>query len=201
VEVENAFIQLFPNRELTKSQLTQLKIVRHAIDCIASQGIHQVNFTHFADSAKVTRPLVKHYFKDIQELHLLAARFVRLRFQEWVVEQVKKAPDPGKALKVYVEACLQWPTKFTSDANFWGQFQSLCLIHPLYRKLHEEVAEIGRKRIGELLAHSGVSKDRIEGLSLGVQSMIMGAIWTIGLETKANPSVLRDQILQTIHKK
>jgi AcrR family transcriptional regulator len=198
--VEKAFIQLFPNRELTKSQLTQLKIVRHAIDRIASQGINEVNFTHVADSAKVTRPLVKHYFKDIQELHLLAARFVRLRFQEWVIEQVEKAPDPSKALQVYVEACLRWPTKFVSDANFWGQFQSLCLINPLYRKLHEEVSEIGQKRIGGLLSGVGVAKNRIEGLSLGIQSMIMGAIWTIGLEKKANPHLLRDQILQTLEK-
>lgn len=196
--VEKLFIQLFPNRELTKSQTTQLRIVRHAIDCIAKEGINEVNFSHIAKSAKVTRPLVQHYFKDLSELHLLAARFVRLKFQEWVVEQIESAPKGEMALKVYVDACLRWPTKFVNETHFWGQFQSLCLINPTFRRLHEEVAAVGQSRISELLVKAGVPRDRSRALSVGIQAMIMGAIWAIALDNGTNPKLLRDQILQTL---
>ncbi len=198
--MENNFTQLFPNRQLTKSQRTQLNIVRHAIDVIAKEGINQVNFTHVAKSAKVTRPLVKHYFKDEQELHLLAARYVRLRFQEWVVEKMEKATDGPSTLRAYIDACLMWPKEFSNDACFWGQFQSLCLTNKAFFKFHQEVAAMGQERIQRVLGKMGVAGSSIGALAIGIQAMITGAIWTIGLDPKADPKLLRDQIMRSLVK-
>ncbi|MEM7646425.1 MAG: TetR/AcrR family transcriptional regulator [Pseudomonadota bacterium] len=128
-----------------------LKILEAAIRLMAQKGIHAVTLTMIAKQAQVSRSLVNHHFSTIQEIHLYSIKYVRLLYQEFVVEKIAQAQGQSDIFNVYFDACLTWPQYFPDHVKFWFSFLHQTTGDKKLRSLHTEMVRVGSQRLFELI--------------------------------------------------
>lgn len=174
------FNEIYQRFQEPKAKRKALSLIEAAITCIAKKGFESVTLEMVAREAAVTRPLIKHYFSDLEELKLFSIKYIRLLFQKLVVTEMGKVSEPDKMISVYIESCFVWIKNHRIHAMVWLAFLHRCAQSPKMRAVNTEAVRTGDERIKGLLAlgkTSGFFKfDDLERTAKMIQVLITGAM-------------------------
>jgi AcrR family transcriptional regulator len=185
--------ELFPAAP-SKSQKTTLSIIEGAIKCYGTYGIEGATYEKIAKFAKVSRPLVQHYFKSREALFELTVKYIRVQFQQLVVDSMKKETGVRDQLEAYIRSTFTWAEKYPHHGRVWILFYFECSVNKKMKALNTELVQLGRARIQALIEagnQQGVFKcAKAADSAYTIQTMITGALVSVGTET--HPGSTRD---------
>lgn len=174
-----------------KAQRKAWDIMEAAIKVLAANGFEGVTLEMIARKAGVTRPAIKHYFKNIDELLETTTRYVRLLFQKMAVEAMIKGKRPDEMIGNYIDACFLWVEEIRPHALTWLGFLLECSRTKSWREVNTAAVRTGEERLQALLDKGkevGVFKfdDAVVSAKM-VQSLITGAMITYAAENLDDP--------------
>jgi len=179
-------LELLPP-EPSKGDKTRLRIVEAAIRNYATIGYDKTTPQKIADTAKLSRPLIIHYFKDADGIFALALRYIRLRFQRMAIQSIRLDDTPSEQLESYVRSTFAWARAYPDHARIWLYFYYAAALDEKLKALNTEMAEMGRLRIAAIL-DAGTKlklwrfKNAGETAKL-IQVIITGTLVVTGTET------------------
>jgi AcrR family transcriptional regulator len=164
----------------TRVQRRVVQILEAAIRTYVRRGIEGTTYEEIAKAAKVSRPLVQHYFKDKDALFEMVAKYIRANFQELAVQAIEKAATPREKLERYVGALFVWVKKYPFHAKVWNLIYYYAAVDKNFRKVHTELAEMGHRRITALL-EAGARAGAFAGGRLEERAKMIQTLYTGGL--------------------
>lgn len=109
--------------KLKKGQSTEKKIVKAAIKCLGTFGLHQTTFQMIADHCKLSQPLVMHYFKNREDIFVKVWAYVYQEAVERTQSHLNQQNTPKEKLAEYIQVS-------------WDQFHSDKALTKIYMQLH-----------------------------------------------------------------
>jgi len=180
------FSELYHRLEEPKSKRRAFILLEAAIACFARKGFEAVTLEMIAREAGVTRPLLRHYFRDIDDIHETAIKYIRLLFQKVAVVALAKGKNPDDALSLYVQSCFDWVANSKTHAKVWLAFIYRCSQHKVSRELNTAAVRVGEERIIQVLElglHRGFfncNNSRVAARL--IQTLVTGALVSVGSE-------------------
>lgn len=170
-----------------KGENTEFMIIQAAIKIIFDEGLPQFSFERIAKLAGVTRPLVHHYFKTKEDLLKKLVLFIRLQYQNYVLENMQRGKNKWETLELYVEYALRWVLDYPSYASVWLLFYHLASNHDWAMKQNTEFVAMGANRITALLEalyqEGRLSKKPTLPMARSMQIYITGMAVTLATES------------------
>lgn len=181
----------------SKSQKRMVEIAEAAIKTYVRLGVEAATYEKIAKAARVSRPLILHYFPDYDSLFLFVAKYIRATFQNYVLVKVSQQTAPDKQLQAYVEACFAWNDDFPMHAKVWGLFYFYCAIKPQFEVLNTQLVEMGLDRLTALI-ENGKEKGLFRCLdskssARQIQIHITGALTSLATEARELNAELTNQ--------
>lgn len=181
--------ELFP-RSLSRADLTKLRIIEAAINTYSELGIDYVSYEDIARTAKLNRPLINHHFPDKHILFEVAMKFVRAKFQELAINEIRRQITPEDQLKAYVKSTVNWAITNPTHVKAWVFFFYQCMSDSKLRSIHSSLTSIGADRLVALLESGGkeglFSKENLSEKAKNIQRVITGALLEITTECEIN---------------
>lgn len=118
VAAEDVIGELFA-RTPSKSEQTQIKIIETAIRLFAQKGIEATTYTSLSKACRISRPLINHYFSDLDSLFLAAAKYSRATLLRLAQEGINKGVDYPSMIDGYIEGCFRWVAEYRDQCSFW----------------------------------------------------------------------------------
>ncbi len=182
------FGEIYQRFSTPKARRQAFKILKSAIQTLDKSGFEAITLAMVARELGITAPAVRHYFVDSTELTELAIKFIRVRYQKYVIEQVGKSENGFQMFNNYLDACFDWPQQFTVETRVWLAYMHRCARRPTSRQINTISVETGTQRLAEILrigsAHGQPSADTL-GTARLIQTVITGALLTIVSENHA----------------
>lgn len=175
------FSETYQKRQDPKGGRRAFTLLEAAIKCYSRRGFNSVTMEMIAREAGVTRPLLKHYFKDQNEIQILCVKYVRALFQSLAIADIDKNPKPIEILTSYIRACFHWVENHRTHSNFWFRFLLSCNTNSSLRALNSEVVQIGAERISAIL-NNGQRSEHSLIKARAIQAVIMGGMITLATE-------------------
>src|SRR6185437_12082846 len=100
--------------------------------------------------------------------------------QELVIEALSRATTPREQYVEYIRAAIDWSHLQPASVRTWILFYLVCSQNTKFRKMHEEMADVGERRIATLL--NAMFSDRkldpvaVKNHAKNVQRLITGAL-------------------------
>jgi hypothetical protein len=166
----------------SKSQEQQMKIIQTAIKSYAQNGIEKTTYTLIAKECGISRPLVHHYFPKLDDLFILAAKYVRQTLLNLALDELRKHPanDPQRQLQGYLRGCLRWVAEYHDQCSFWFLYFYQASRNSKARKENTLLVTAGHKRIQEMIEEGnrgGIWKvSDTQGTAKMIQIMITGTM-------------------------
>ncbi|HVK60604.1 MAG TPA: TetR/AcrR family transcriptional regulator [Bdellovibrionales bacterium] len=136
----------------SKSQIQQLRIIEAALESFSKHGIEKTTYTNLAKRCKISRPLIHHYFPTLEDLFLLAAKYVRKTLLNLALEEMTKAkPDSRSQIEAYARGCIRWVKEFPEQNSFWLLYFYQCSLKGLAREENTKLVQAGHERIRMLI--------------------------------------------------
>lgn len=145
------FSEIYHRLGEPKFRRKAFSILEAAITCYAKNGFDHVTLEMVAREAGVTRPLIKHYFKNADDVRDHAMKYIRLLFQKIAIDAMVAQPDPVSMLEAYVRSCFRWLDSSRTHSQVWLSFLHTCSHSRKERLLNTEAVNTGTDRITSLL--------------------------------------------------
>lgn len=170
---------------LTVGERTMIKILDGAIKCYGRSGFDGASFEQIAKAAGVSRPLLTHYFKDKEDLFAMAAKRIRLQFQQMAIDAIQAAGDsPEGMLRGYVGSIFDWVELHPVHVRVWMLHYYECATQAKMKALNSDLVNTGHDRIAALLERGakagafakGHYLDRAKVIQILVTGVVVSAI-------------------------
>lgn len=165
-----------------KARRKALEIMEATITCLARRGYQGVTLDMIARTAGVTRPLIRHYFRNLDELLRTSTQYIRLLFQRLAIDALVSGTSADEMLGLYIDACFRWIERHKTHAQVWFAFLLDSSRSNKARALNSAAVQRGEERIQALL-----ERGRADGIfrfedgaaaSKMIQTQITGALIT-----------------------
>lgn len=145
------FSDLYYKFSGVRAQRKAFHFLEIGISCIYKRGFEGVTLALIGKEAGVTAPAVRYYYPSVREFLLIAVRFVRLRFQEFVLEGQGAHSNSQDVLRHYISRHFLFVDKHKVFANVWLSFLVQCVKSKSLRELNSKASQVGRERLIYLL--------------------------------------------------
>jgi AcrR family transcriptional regulator len=185
------FSEIYQRFQEPRAKRKALNLLESTIQCLSRKGFDGITLEMIARESAVTRPLIKHYFDDLQELKVFSIKYIRLLFQTLAVDEMKKAKNPAEMLGAYIDSCFRWVSNHRSHSLVWLAFMHRCAHNSEMRQLNTEAVDTGNERIETLLelgkSQSVFHFDLANETAKMIQVLITGALITFVSENLKDP--------------
>jgi AcrR family transcriptional regulator len=185
--------EFFP-KKLSKGDRRRLQIMNAAIQVFAEGGTDFISLEDVSRKAKISRPLLQHYFPDKKLLFQISMRFIRAQFQDLAIAHIQRGKTPKERVIRYLESTFEWLEKNRIHGQAWLFFFYACSSDAKLRKEHTEMTALGEARIVALI-EAEYGKENLESKAKIVQRLITGALLEIVTEEKLEFEVIKSQTL------
>lgn len=180
------FADIYQRIESPKASRKAYMLLESAISCYARKGWERTTLDMIAREAGLTRPAIKHFFKDAKELRLFAVKYVRLLFQKRAIAAMTLQKSPIDMLDSYVRSCFLWCAESRTHALVWLSFLQACAHSKSDREVNTEAVNTGTDRLFLLLRQGKEAgffeiEDPLRAARL-VQLIILGGLMTVASE-------------------
>jgi AcrR family transcriptional regulator len=195
------FSEIYQKLHEPSAKRKALNLTEAAIICLSKKGFDGVTLEMIAREAAVTRPLIKHYFEDLEDLKTFSIKYIRVLFQTLVLEEMKKQTSPEKLLSVYVQACFDWVKTHRTHGLVWLAFMHRSAQNKKMRELNTVAVNTGNERIEQLI-EAGRAKNifRVTDVARAarmIQILITGALITLVSEEIPDSNELSKKTVKT----
>lgn len=186
----------------SRAQRRVVQILEGAVRTYLSLGIENTTFGAIAQTCKVSRPLVQHYFSDKESLFEMVAKYIRVVFQQLSVEAIRGEDSPRRQLECWIGALFDWLDEYPHHARVWSLVYFYAASNPRLREMHTELAQIGHQRLTSIL-EAGVNKGDFPGGDLPRRAKMIQTLHTGGFITLiaedlyVDPAVYRRYLVET----
>ncbi len=191
-------IDEFKSDLLTKSAKRRLEIIEAVISFLAKNGLENLTHDKIALECGVSRTLVRHYFPSREDLVRASLRFIRARFQDLCLREMRKTDSTLDQFRAYVVTASSWVRHLPNDCRAWLLFYYYCGTDRKFQTLNTELVEQGHQRIIAILEKLADEEKRsIKNTSLKaklIQNAITGCF--ISTATEQHDSDFVDEVVQ-----
>jgi|GEM_PF-2287765 len=185
------FSEVYQRLEEPRARRKAFLLVDATIQCLSRKGFDGVTLEMISREAAVSRPLINHYFKDLEDLLDCAVKYIRLLFQRVVVEQTVKEKDEVQMLASYVRTCFAWIDGFRVHGEVWLSLLHRCSRGKKYRTLNTLAVQTGSQRITTMIQlgidHGFMNCSEPAVRAKMIQTLITGAMVTYSTEEIEDP--------------
>lgn len=183
------------------SESRMIQIIEAAIECFATLGVEESTYAVIAKKARISRPLVHHYFPDFEDLWVLVIKYIRTHYQELVIAEIKSEKSAKDQLRAYIRSALDWTITHPKHFSIWMLFFYRTTYSKTDLELNSELTSLGHERI-EGLIRIGIEEKSFKCsnpklIAKKIQILITGAIITLGTE---KPFISLEEMKQEITK-
>jgi len=195
------FSEIYHKFQESKNKRKAFSLLESAITCFSRRGFENVTLTMIAREAGVTRPLLRHYFEDYNDIQLISIKYIRLHFQKLALSHMEKAKTTSQSLELYVESCFYWTKNFKTHSKVWLAYLLLCVGSNRHKEINTIAVQTGEERLAALL-EKGKSlgefnfSESSQSTAKVIQTLITGALITVGCEEIPNPEAYLKLIQQ-----
>lgn len=162
-------------KQYSKSQLQQIRIIEAAIISYARRGISGTSYTTLADDCSISRPLIHHYFPTLDSLFVMAAKRARSHHLQTTLERTQSAgPGGHDQLREYVNSSFDWIEQNPDYAKFWLLYYYQCSLGGALTREHEELIQAGENRIEQYLQAMPENLQHRALLAKTIQMIVIG---------------------------
>lgn len=176
------FSNVYQRLDSPKAKRKAFNIIESAIQCIAKKGFDQITLEMIARETAVTRPLLKHYFEDLEDIEMTSLKYIRFIYQKLTVDALEAGKDEREMLRNYVNAAVDWTATHKTHVIVWFSFLHLCGKEKKFREMNTLAVQTGFERIRSLLS-AGQSNGHFKTTDLdhaakALQLVIAGAVYS-----------------------
>jgi AcrR family transcriptional regulator len=186
--------ELFP-RSLSKGDQKRVKILNAAIRMYASLSVEDFATEKVARLAKISRPLLQHYYPNKKELFRTAMKLVRAQFQDLAIRHIQSGKEPRERILRYIESTFEWYRISPTHAKSWILFFQACANDKDIKADHTRMTRMGQERIVEMLKN-GFDKGDLVLKAQTIQRLITGALIEIVTEDAVDLELIQKQTVQ-----
>jgi AcrR family transcriptional regulator len=193
------FAEVFPDIKKGKSRDRARSILEAAIESYRVNGIENTTYERIAEIAGISRPLIFKYFADYDDIFYKSVKLIRVHFQLFAVDAIKKQNHPTEKVRAYVHSTFEWLEKFPSYASGLLLYLQRCSWSERERDLNTQFTEAGRSRI-EALIRLGLETGEFSCadplvMAKQVQTVITGAVVTQLTENLQNNGDYQNDVM------
>jgi AcrR family transcriptional regulator len=164
-------------------------IIESSIKVFASKGLSHGNFQNIAERCKISRPLIKYYFKSKEDLFEKTIHYIRFHWQQFVIEEIKKAKNSSKEqLKRYIYATLEWSHKYPTYYRVQVLFYFHSSKNSIFREANTKLVQTGVARVKSILELGNIKKEwsivNTDQAALRIHILLTGAALSLNTENK-----------------
>lgn len=141
-------------------------VINNTITLISEHGIDGVTLTQIARKSTISPSALKYHFKSEKELKIRCIKYIRLQYQQYVIDQVVCKKTPRAKIAAYFKGSIDWPRANPAAFKFWMSFFHKASTDTEYKTLSNEMVQVGRERfkvlLTECLAGTVVSDEIVE---------------------------------------
>lgn len=136
---------------MTKGELTRLRILKSTAASIAKYGFEGTSVTTICKIGKINRGLIVHYFNDVRTLFLETAQMVIKESQLALANLVEKLSQQHDPVEAYIRAMSKWHLDHPDNARFTLMMYVAASHNKDFEKLTDEILKTGRQRMLSLI--------------------------------------------------
>jgi AcrR family transcriptional regulator len=186
--------ELFP-RKLSKGDQKRLQILEAAVKMYAKVRIEDLPVEEVARLAKITRPLLQHYYPDKNELFRSAMKLVRAQFQELAIRHIQLAKTPRERIVRYIESTFEWYRENPIHVKSWILYFQACANDNDIKAEHSQMTTMGQERIIAMLK-DGFDRGDLNLKAKAIQRIITGALMEIVTEENFDLNLIQQQTVK-----
>lgn len=185
--------------ELKKSDRTRLRCLEAAIAIAADRGLGDLTWESLAQTASISRPLVKRYFNSKPNLILECAKIARREYQLVLISAMAKHDSPQAKFTAYIRKMIEMPRLAPEGSGLLLCFYHYCRVDRTCREANAEFVKMGNERIAALLQacplESGEFLSATQALELGrtVQIFLTGVITSFLTEDDSHRVIKKEK--------
>lgn len=150
-----AFTEIYQKTSVPKAQRKAFFLIEAMIYCLSRKGFSRISLAMVARQAGVSKPLLRHYFTNLDEMLVVAIKYIRLHFQQIAIDAISKQKQPDQMIEAYLNSCFHWVKEFSDNSRVWLAFLHLCSHQKKFRELNTLAVQAGEDRI-ESMIYAGI---------------------------------------------
>ncbi len=186
-----------------KGDLRKAEIIKQVVECIGDIGIEETSFESVGKRLKIRRSHVAYYFKDRQDMLMLAVRYIYSVWQQYTVFKIDAISNQADLPLVQAHALIDLAKEYPSHVKVQMWLYYACVHNTELREFLVNAREMGRERMAAILEKQG-HKDRESNIRVAMfaQAFVMGTIFevfsTYGSQYKSRLEILREPLVDQI---
>lgn len=193
------FSEIYMKHTSLKSQRKAFSFLEVATRLMNRKGFDNITLAMVAKESGVTAPSVRYYYSSADDLKITTAKFIRLKFQKFVLRGMLNKDKPKDILSSYIERCFLWVEQNREDANVWLSVLAQCVRDKKLREMNHAAVEVGRERI-ESIIRKGILSRTFRSDNPTHTSKVIQVLITGGLVCYASQSHDDDKEYKTLIK-
>ncbi|MEK6555505.1 MAG: TetR/AcrR family transcriptional regulator [Bdellovibrionota bacterium] len=146
-----AFREIYQKLQEPKGRRKAGLILEATIKCISKVGFENLTLERVAREAGVSRPLIRYYFTDLDDLKVSAVKYIRVILQNSVVDAISSGSNELESFNLYIDALFNWYDQFRSHAMVWIAFFWYTTQNKQMKELNTIATIKGNERLQRLL--------------------------------------------------
>lgn len=197
------FSELNSSCKTIKAKRQSMEITEAAIRRFAKQGINKSTILTIAKDSAVSAKTIYNYFGTFDELVVHSLKYVRLLYQNFVVEELNKnieSGSPPELLEIYLDACFEWPTVYKDHSSFWISFLHECTKNKTFKELNTKMVQVGRERIESIIRVKINKEENLTVLAEILHQLLTSYLLSMSTESSFDRKKAKELILRCTHQ-
>ncbi len=184
---ESTLLQKDISLSASKAQRRMIQISEAAIKNYATIGYSGTTYEKIAETAKISRPLIRHYFDTREEIFDFSIRYIGSNFQHIATQNIENGKTYKEKLEQYIQTTFQWVESNPHHSKAWLYYLHVCAYDPQSKKDNSKYIETEHQRLQTLLERGKKNgefhfKDK-SVLAKRIQIIMTGALVSLLSET------------------
>lgn len=187
------------------------RLLQAALALYTRDGFAETRMLDIARLAKVSHPLMRYYFPDLDSLTRAVFNEVLESLKKKTIEYVDRSPKAIDRLLDYIAAPFDWGIENPRLISVWLYLYYQASFSPAIREQNTEIRQVGRRRIEQILFHGiatgafQLSPADVPRVALEVHTITTGGLTMAfnenGLRPEQVKKLCQDVCLNLLRKK
>ncbi len=175
------------------------RILQAALTLYTRDGFAETRMLDIARQAKVSHPLMRYYFPDLDSLTRAVFNEVLESLKKKTIEYIDRSTSASDRLLDYVAAPFDWGIENPRLISVWLYLYYQASFSRAIREQNTEIRQVGRRRIEQILFH-GIATDSfgLKPADVSRTALEVHTITTGGLTMAFNENGLEPQQIKKL---
>lgn len=135
----------------SRGDKTKELLILAAIDCLAEEGLHKVNFYSIGRKAKIAQPLIVYHFKSKENIFPAVWDYLYEKALTETEGKLSQSEDPVERLKNYIQVSIDIFSKTRAITIIYFQLHFLSVFDEKLKQINTKIKRKAINRIAQIL--------------------------------------------------